>query len=164
LGTYEFHDVVFEANYAARGSQLAVVGVQGATLCNEDQPPLALARAPNCRHPTSEIMTSMLLQSCQFVESVASTRASVSQRLLSNTRYSCNAPVSTACVVNQTRASGWQTERQANLPPAKRAGALYMQHATAVVHASAFGDEEAPPALTNLTCFMQHSACLSQVA
>lgn len=160
LGTFEFYGLTLEYNRAARGSQFAAAGVQGQTVCNSDNPPLKLARPDNCHHPSSAIMTSVLMQDCRVEEDVAQFRAEVSQRLGSATAFSCLAPVSTKCSVEKTKDSGWQVDRRANRPPAKRPGALYLQHATALIHASSFGDQEAPGG-SNLTCWLQHSACLT---
>ena len=159
MGTFEFYGLTLEGNRAARGSQLAAAGVQGQTVCNSDNPPLKLTRPDNCHHPSSATMTSVLMQDCIVREDVEPFRAEVSQRLGSATTYACLAPVATKCTVEQTKDSGWLHDRHANTPPDKRPGALYMQHMTALIHASSFGDQEA--GATNLTCWLQHSACLT---
>ena len=161
LGTYELQAVSLRDNWAARGSQIAVPGVQGETVYNEDSPATELKRGPNNYHPTSRTMTSLVMQDCVVQEHVARHRAVQFQVLQSATAYTCAAPVGTKCSVVQTRPSGWNHTHQPNLPPEKRPGALYMQHVTALVHATTFGDEESPPADRNLTCWAQHSACLS---
>jgi len=161
LGTFEFYGVVMRYNRAARGSQLAAAGVQGETVCNSDNPPLRLTRPDNCHHPSSVTMTSLLMQDCLVEEDVEPFRAEVSQRLGSATTYSCLAPVATKCTVQKTKDSGWLHDRHPNTPPEKLPGALYLQHVTALVHASSFGDQERDARATNLTCWLHHSACLT---
>ena len=136
LGTYELQGVSLRDNWAARGSQIAVPGVQGETVYNEDSPATELKRGPNNYHPTSRTMTSLVMQDCVVQEHVARHRAVQFQVLQSATAYTCAAPVGTKCSVVQTRPSGWNHTHQPNLPPEKRPGALYMQHVTALVHAT----------------------------
>eukprot|EP00802_Teleaulax_amphioxeia_P021069 Tamp_21395.p1 GENE.Tamp_21395~~Tamp_21395.p1 ORF type:complete len:128 (-),score=18.64 Tamp_21395:188-571(-) len=100
------------------------------------------------------------MQDCLVLESVVPQRQETHQRLDSATSYSCTAPLSTRCSVQRTKASGWVQNTEDNAPPAKRPGALYFQHMTALVHATAFGDEESPAAQSNLTCWLQHTACM----
>ncbi len=47
--------------------------------------------------------------------------------------------------VHRTKPPARKQNTDANPTPAKHPGALYFQHVTALVHATAFGDEERPP-------------------